>query len=537
MPDDEINQTKDAAGAYSRFAFEARKKFIAIRERQDPEIRNLYVRLADRVAARISSIDRPLSPFKQAHLKRVEQMLLEEADKLRDGITGIMRRDIRDAVEAGSGISAGITFKLLENDGLKIDDAVRASYFRVNNRAVEAIWRRHTKGLKLSDRIWKQSEKARAAIRSILEEAVATGQNAVETARLLQQYVRKNALTLTRDYPDLMNRLGSRIPGDLSYEALRLARAETSIAYWDGVVESGRNSPSYKGVRWILSRSHPVADICDAYADHDEGLGRGVYAPGSEPSYPHPNCICTIVAVHEQPEEFTKKLRKWKEEGPSLETLRIENWYQRVHGRPVAEIKGMPVYNMTPDYDDMADRETIGRALERLPETHRNLLKAIDVRIGTGWTEDISRYDRRGKMYLLSKGVEIDDVLHETGHAIEDFLQVYRMKEFIGVLEKGIPLDEMTLANFVMEDGFQKPFLRLKHREIKKFISIYQSRLQEEVGLVHQKNGKWLFNPQSLREYFAEGYREYINDPANLKARDNLLYEFIRRLMDDAGKA
>ncbi len=536
MPGDEINQIKAASGAYTRFALEARKKFITIRERQDPQIKNLYVRLADRVAARVRDTANPLRPARKRHIEQVGRVLQEEADKLSDGLAGILHRDIRDAVEAGAGISARITFKLLDAGGIKIDDDIRALYFRVNNRAVEAMWRRHIKGLKLSDRIWKEKERARAAIQNILEEAAAAGQDAVETAKLLQQYVRKGALTLTRDYPNLMNRLGSRIPDDISYEALRLARAETSTAYWDGVIESGRFSPSYKGCKWILSRSHPVADICDAYADHDEGLGYGIYAPGSEPSYPHPNCLCTIVAVHEQPEDFAKKLKKWKEQGPSLETARIESWYQRVHGKAAVEIKGMPVYNMAPDYNDAADQKVISRALEKLPDNHISLLKATGVQIGTGWAEDVSRYDKLGKTYLFAKDVKEDAVIHEIGHSIEDFLQVYREKGFTRVLENGIPLDEVSLANFVIEDSFQKPFLRLEHQEIKKFISIYQTSLREEIGLAYQKNGKWLFNPQSLREYFAEGYREYINNPTNLRAKDILLYEYIRKVMGDAGK-
>lgn len=333
MPGDEIDQTRSAAGAYIRFALEARKKFIAIRERQDPEIRNLYMRLVDRVASRVRDATNPLAPFKKAHLSRVEQMLRDEVNDLLDGISDVLRRDIQDAVEAGSGISSGITFKLMEEGGVKIDEAVRTSFYRVNNRAVEAIWRQHIKGFKLSDRIWQKGEKAQASIQSILQEAVATGQSAVDTARLLQQYVRQEAFTLAKDYPHMMDRLKG-LPRDISYEALRLARSETSNAYWKGVIESARNSPSYRGVKWILNRSHPVADICDVYASHNEGLGRGVYAQGSEPGYPHPNCICTIVAVHDQPEEFLRKLKDWQNNGPTSETQKIENWYHRVYGRP-----------------------------------------------------------------------------------------------------------------------------------------------------------------------------------------------------------
>lgn len=538
MAEDEITQTKDAAGAYTKFALEARKKYIAVRERQDPDIRTMYMRLADKVASRVKDTANPLTPLKQSHLQNVERMLRGESDKLRDGLNGIIRRDIKEAVEAGSGISSGITMKLLNDGGIKIDDDIRASYYRVNNRAVEAMWQQHTKGLKLSDRIWQQGEKSREAIQNILAEAVATGQSAIDTARLLQQYVHKDAITLVQDYPDMMKRLQGRIPNDISYEALRLARSETSKAYWEGVVESSRNSPSYLGTKWILSRSHPVADICDVYAAHDEGLGIGVYSPGSEPRYPHPNCVCTIVAVHEQPEEFMKKLKNWQQQGPGAETARIESWYQRVHGQPVAEVKGLPVYNMSPDYDDVADREVISRALEKLPDAHINLLKAMDIQIGTGWTEDYSRYDRLGKMQLLAKGVEEDDVFHETGHAIEDFSQVYQMKEFIKVLENGIPLEDMTLGSFIYDDSFQRRIMRLEHPDVDKFISKYQSYLPEGAANVYlSAEGKWRFNAKSLREYFAEGYREYVMNPANLKEKDILLYEFIRRLMDDAGEA
>ncbi|ACV64897.1 hypothetical protein Dtox_4230 [Desulfofarcimen acetoxidans DSM 771] len=323
---DEITQTKDAAGAYVRFALEARKKFIAIRERQDPQIRSLYIRLADRVAASVS--DR-LTPLKQVHLKQVEQALREEADKFRDGLSGILKQDIKDAVEAGSGMSSGLTFKLLEDAGIKIDDNIRASFFHVNKRAVEAMWHHNVKGLKLSDRIWQKGEKAREDIQAILEEAVATGQSAVDTAKLLKKYVRKGARTLAIDYPQMMARMEGRIPNDMCYEALRLARTETSKAYWNGTIESARASPSYQGMKWILSRSHSLNDICNAYADHDEGLGRGVYAPGNEPSYPHPNCICTIVAVHEQPEEFVARLKRWRN-NPSIDP-KLEKWYSETY--------------------------------------------------------------------------------------------------------------------------------------------------------------------------------------------------------------
>lgn len=71
-------------------------------------------------------------------------------------------------------------------------------------------------------------------------------------------------------------------------------------------------------------------DICDELAAYDEGLGKGVYAPGNEPPYPaHPNCLCILVPVHEQPEDFVQRLKRWK--GNPGSEPNIETWYQNIY--------------------------------------------------------------------------------------------------------------------------------------------------------------------------------------------------------------
>ena len=41
------------------------------------------------------------------------------------------------------------------------------------------------------------------------------------------------------------------------------------------------------------------------------------------------NCICTLVPIHEKPEEFVQKLKRWKE-NPGNEP-NIEMWYQNIY--------------------------------------------------------------------------------------------------------------------------------------------------------------------------------------------------------------
>ena len=327
----EIDEIKDAAGEYQRWALEARKKYIELRLKQDPEIRGLYIRAADRVARELRklALKTPSSYLRKRQLEELEAALRAEADRLTGNLTKAFEQYIEQAVEAGGGYSQAIALDMFKKAG--IDTAgLRTMFATVNRQAVEACWARTKKGLFLSDRIWEQGENFRNAMRDIIQEAVATGQDAVKTARMLQQYVRQGAQTLAKDYPNMMKRMKGRIPGDISYEALRLARTEMTAAFGEGTIAAARVSPSYIGMKWVLSHSHPVVDICDTLAEHDEGLGRGVYSPGDEPPMPaHPNCICTLVPVHEEPEKFVERLKKWRDDPSSDQEL--EKWYNDIY--------------------------------------------------------------------------------------------------------------------------------------------------------------------------------------------------------------
>ena len=327
----EIDEIKDAAGAYRKWALEARKKYIELRLRQDPEIRGLYIRAADRVAKELQNLalKTPSSYLRKRQLEELEAALRAEADRLTGSLTKAFEQYIEQAVEAGGGYSQAIALDLFKKAGMDIT-GLRSMFATVNRQAVEACWARTKKGLFLSDRIWEQGENFRNAMRDIIQEAVATGQDAVKTARMLQQYVRQGAQTLAKDYPNMMKRMKGRVPGNISYEALRLARTEMTAAFGEGTITAARVSPSYIGMKWVLSHSHPMVDICDTLAEHDEGLDRGVYSPGNEPHLPaHPNCICTLVPVHEEPEKFVERLKKWVNTPDSEPD--IEKWYNDIY--------------------------------------------------------------------------------------------------------------------------------------------------------------------------------------------------------------
>lgn len=327
----EIDEIKKAAGDYQKWALASRKQYIQLRLRQDKEIANLYVRSADRIAKELQQIGTTTvsGKIRKKYFKELEKSLRAEAELIQKGLTEAFVDYINSAAKAGVGYTQGVVLNLFDQAGLKTS-GIRKLYNRVNKQAAEAIWARTRNGLYLSDRIWEQGEKYRTIMRDLIQESVAIGQDAVTTARMIQRYAREGAMTLAKSYPNMMKRMKGRIPGNISYEALRLARTEMSAAFGEGAIAAARVAPSYIGMKWVLSGSHPVPDMCDTLATYDSGLGPGVYPPGDEPPYPaHPNCLCALVPIHEEPEKFVEKLKRWVENPESEPEL--EQWYQNIY--------------------------------------------------------------------------------------------------------------------------------------------------------------------------------------------------------------
>lgn len=521
----EIGDIKEAAGAYRKWALEARKKYVNLRLRQDPEIRGLYIRSADRVAKELRSLTLKTksSKIRKRQLEELEKALREEAEKFSGNLTKAMETYIEKAVNDGAGYSQAVTMDLFKKAGLSTTK-LQPMFATVNRRAVEACWARTKKGLYLSDRIWNQKEAFRNTMRDIIQEAVATGQDAIKTARMLQQHVRQGYRSLAWEYPEMMVRMAGRVPEDLSYAALRLARTEMTAAFGEGTVASAQASPSYKGMKWVLSHSHPVYDICDEYAAHDEGLGRGVFSPGSEPYLPaHPNCICVLVPVYEEPEEFVQRLKRWKENPASEPNL--EKWYKDIYlkeqpgGTAVQQPAFLRVNKNDQKYDDTADRKRIESDLVLIPSGHRRILEQEGVIVQTG--HEISRYNRKNKVIQVGKNPVPGEVVHEVGHAIETKLDLYNDKTFLKVLHRGT--ESVSMENVIYDmEAFGRPITRV---EIEKLISEYQGRLYEDVGIF---TDDMKVNLMAMREYFSEGYREFIMSPERLKRKDRALFDYIK---------
>lgn len=388
---------------FVRWVLEARADFLRLRLRQEPAIRAIYLRAADNVADQLRNLKPTIGQLTRNHLRSLEKNLRKEADNISRSLSDRLREDLAKAVEAGAKPLQEHLLHTIKEAGVPLDPVkVQRAFGAVNTAATEALWSRTHKGLMLSDRIWKAGDDARQAMQAIIQDGVARGRDAVAVAKDLEKYARHGAGTLAKDYPNMMQRMKGRVPKNLSYEALRLARTEMSNAFWEGTIAAGRMNSNYKGVRIMLSSAHAIKDICDDMTSADlYGMGPGCYPNGEEPTLLHPQCMCTLAPIIEPINSSVERWKKWANDPTSDPEL--EKWYNEVY-RPTQQIEvGRPqrsqakptVSTQEPDQPahrldlpGLSDeaRTGLGKALDEVlkhgKETGNELLVSIDAKTG-----------------------------------------------------------------------------------------------------------------------------------------------------------
>jgi len=136
-------------------------------------------------------------------------------------------------------------------------------------------------GYTLSERIWRTAGDTRRRLDLYLDQAIREGRGALRMSRELEAFLLPGRTLRTRRPYGI----------DASYDAMRLARTETTRAHAQAAEVSARINPFVTGIRVVLSASHPRVDICD------EAAAAGPW-PVDEipPEYQiplHPHCLCS----------------------------------------------------------------------------------------------------------------------------------------------------------------------------------------------------------------------------------------------------
>jgi len=160
-------------------------------------------------------------------------------------------------------------------------------------------------GYRLSDRVWRAEARMRNQIDALLAYHIRAGTAAVDIARELEQFLKREAIGRTmKPY----GRFGS-------YEARRLARTEITAAFGRATIAAAQANPFTVGILWSLSpnRTGEWDCNCEYNATADEfGLGPGVWPKDQVPTYPdHPHGMCGLSEVTVTNEEAVEDIRAW----------------------------------------------------------------------------------------------------------------------------------------------------------------------------------------------------------------------------------
>ena len=289
----------------------ARKSFSKLTRATVKKIHDIYEEAAGKVARIVQdATERELSVLTSASWSRIKAELESAASDIRSEL----RAQLSLSVEEGADIIAGINEKYLidvmEYAGGKITKSGIVSMFAgVSRSMVESMVNRvYTDGYAFSERIWNISNGFQNSIKRVISVGTAMGRDAIDIARDIEVYVSEGREALAKRYGDLVKDepgWRTRIGRDVDYNALRLVRSEMYMAIQDSAVSAGRMTPSVTGYNWVRNTSEDWNCDCP---DLEAG---SPYQEDEIPDYPHPSCLCQIVAVLMERQDFVDDLVSW----------------------------------------------------------------------------------------------------------------------------------------------------------------------------------------------------------------------------------
>jgi hypothetical protein len=154
-------------------------------------------------------------------------------------------------------------------------------------------------GYRLSDRIWNTSDNMRGRMDAFISQSIREGKGALRMSKELEQFmIPGRGLRTRRPYGQ-----------NASFEAMRLARTETTRAHASAFETAAMANPFVTTVNIVLSRSHPKRDICDDAAAGSPYLKDAVPDRYKIPLHPH--CLCHYTAnVDEDIDDVVDRARE-----------------------------------------------------------------------------------------------------------------------------------------------------------------------------------------------------------------------------------
>lgn len=144
-----------------------------------------------------------------------------------------------------------------------------------------------------------KTKKFKDALRQELREVENLAQSGAPNKRLKNAYKKLiKRMSVGADEDVLKKAFGNLLKRKIEYYNERIARTELARAYSLGFRRQVEEDEFITAYKWILSPRHPVPDICDVFANMNNGKGKGIYTKNDVVTVPaHPNCLCMLQAI------------------------------------------------------------------------------------------------------------------------------------------------------------------------------------------------------------------------------------------------
>lgn len=266
---------------------------------------------------------------------KVNKLILELNSNVYAATVEGINLDWQTAVDKNDAIVKAIYGKQLVN----LPKGIKENYLSNNGTARRAFIQRKIKGLKLSDRVWKNTRQLKTDLELALEIGIGDGKSAAKLSQDVRTYL--------NDPDKLFRRVANKENGQLrlskayktyapgrgiyksSYKnALRLTRNEINNSYRTSEYEKRQKQDFITGVRISVSPSHNPAD--------DKGgisciSLQGDYSKDFKFEGWHVNCRCVSTNIIKTDEELDKDLDRLLSGDNPTATNRSENY---VSGMP-----------------------------------------------------------------------------------------------------------------------------------------------------------------------------------------------------------
>lgn len=295
--------------SYDAALMEARAKFLQLDFLVLQELQEVFAASALEVKARLATFE---VRFGEGIRRDRLSAMADQLDILSRGIAA----DVEEVILDGANMAASIgtrgqvnaTRALLSGYTPELIQRSISMFATVPRDAVAATLAHSYRGKVFADSIWEIEEGMRRMLSQTVAKGIAQGKSAFDIAKDIEPYLRMDSASWARykrETDEIVKGVRMR-RSRISYEATRLARTEINHAYREANYMAAERAPWVKGVRWRLSGSHRIYDICDIWAYRDRfGLGRGIYPPMETPR-DHPNGLCyttnELVPISELPQ-------------------------------------------------------------------------------------------------------------------------------------------------------------------------------------------------------------------------------------------